>query len=166
MIIRAALLMLACCCVLPGQSTETYTSFLLQVARLGNGGNAVLLNGEPSDLVSPRLQDEVGLGANEAEVLKSVAKDFQSRMATMDLALRSVTWERRMAAIAGENPKLSEAELQAQLTRQKAQLVTDAFRQLETRLGEAQFQAIRNFINSHKDSQFLPLRTGYPAVAK
>ena len=119
MIIRATLLMLACCSVLAGQSTETYTS-LLQVARLGNGGNAVLLNGEP------------------------VAKDFQSRMATMDLALRSVTWERRMAAIAGENPRLSEAELQAQLTRQKAQLVADAFRQLETRLGEVQFQAIRN----------------------
>ena len=67
MVIRATLLMLACCCVLAGQSTETYTSFLLQVARLGNGGNAVLLNGEP------------------------VAKDFQSKMATMDLALRSAT---------------------------------------------------------------------------
>jgi len=78
----------------------------------------------------------------------------------MNMALRSATWERRMAAIAGENPKLSEAELQTQLTRQKARLVADAVQQLETRLGEGQFQAIRNFVNSHKDSQFFPLRTG------
>lgn len=166
MLIRSALLMLACGCILLGQNTETYVSFLAQVARLGDGGTAVLLNGQPSDLVSPRPRDEVGLTANEAEVLRTVANDFQSRVATIDRALRSATWERRMAEIAGENPKISEAELQAVLTRQQAQFVTDAVQQLESRLGKARFQVIRNFINSHTGSPFFPLRPGYRAVAK
>jgi hypothetical protein len=121
MLIRSALLVLGCCCVLAGQDTETYVSFLAQVARLGSGGNAVMLNGQPSDVVSSRLQDEVGLAANEAEVLRAVANDFHAKATAIDGALRRATWERRMAAIAGE--ALSpEAELLAEVTHRRAQL--------------------------------------------
>jgi len=152
----------------------TYESFFLAVSQLAPGralgvavGNegVLALNGRPTNLVQPGLQDALGITLEEARALRAIAVDCQAKRAVIQEALKPLVLELRFAAIADEAPPQAASQRYDDLNRQRTEMVRVHIQELRTAFGETRFPLIEAFISARKNSGSNPV-SFFPAVPR
>jgi len=107
--------------------------------------------------VEPTLEDALGITVEEAQALRAIASDCAEKTSTAHQAMKPLVLELRLAALSEETPPQDVIRRYAELNRQRAQLVVDHIRELESRFGEARFSRMEAFLRERKDSEsFFP----------
>jgi hypothetical protein len=135
-----------------------YLSFFRQVARLERVSGPVLVNGQPSDLRQPTVQETLGLTETEAQILSALAADCELKSRPLDSAARLSTFEARLLAIASEGgASTSGTQQRKNLDRQLDEMVGEHIQQLKAELGDSRFEAMDGYIRSKRTgASFFP----------
>jgi len=145
---------------------SAYESFFQAVSRLTPGkalGHTVnpaaasTPDRQTMKFVEPTLEDALGITVEEAQALRAIASDCAEKTSTAHQAMKPLVLELRLAALSEETPPQDVIRRYAELNRQRAQLVVDHIRELESRFGEARFSRMEAFLRERKDSEsFFP----------
>src|SRR5687767_5755136 len=118
-----------------------YESFFRQVAQLRNATGQVLLNGQPSSLTQPPVQDAIGLTAQESQVLNALASDCEAKIRPLDNAARPLIFEARLHAASGGTPQWLRQQLNS-TDKQRNEIVLAHVRELKAAFGDQRFQML------------------------
>jgi hypothetical protein len=135
-----------------------YQSFFRQVAQLKQASGPVLINGQPSALRQPTIQETLGLTENEAQILSAIAADYELKSRSLDGAVRLSTFEARLSSIESEEASTAVEQRRQNLERQLDEIVQDHIQQLRVEFGESRFEALDGYVRSRRaGSNFFPL---------
>ena len=114
----------------------SYESFFKSVLRLTIAppldGRATL-NGQATNIIQPSLEDALGITAEEAQLLRSIAADCAGQLRAIDLAVPPLVQELRFEALAEEPKSESISRRYDELNRQRKQTILDHIQKIESR---------------------------------
>ena len=126
----------------PSGDLAMFNRFFSQVAELGSPTQVIYLNGQPSDLKYPSLQEAIGLSDREADLVKAVAVRCEEERSYIDRSAGALTLSARLDAIDGRTPNMQYAAL----LRKRAQIIASAFDTIRTELCPARFDVLATFV--------------------
>lgn len=126
----------------PSGDLAMFSRFFSQVAELGAPTQVIYLNGQPSDLKYPTLQETIGLSDREADLVKAIAVRCEEERSNMNRSAGAVTLSARLDSIDGQTPN----KQYAALLRKRAQIIASAIETVRTELGSVRFDVLATFV--------------------
>ena len=120
-----------------------FSRFFSQVAELGSPTQMIYLNGQPSDLKRPTLQESIGLSDREADLVTAVAVQCEEARNSIDGSARALTLSARLDSIDGR----TENKQYAALLRKRAEIIASAIETIRNELGPARFDYLATFVS-------------------
>jgi len=128
---------------------SVYESFFQRVAQQRDlpKDAPVLLNGQPTDLTEPNVQDAAGLTDPEMQLLREIAADCEAKAHSLMGSESGLRWEALMESIESGDDASGPAQRQLKyLEDQRDQVVRDHVQQIKADFGDFRFEKIDAFV--------------------
>jgi hypothetical protein len=142
----------------PAIDSAVYLSFFREAARHESAHAVSKVNGEPVDMVSPSIQEAMGITDGEAKAVLDEATACGNEITALEESARSLVFESRLRAANDEKPSDALAEKLRQFDARRVGIIMGHVDALKASLGAARLSAIEDYIRSHQtDGDFFPV---------
>lgn len=143
--------------------SAVYLSFFREAAHEGAGSHPALkndvstLNGEPTDLIQPSIQEAMGITDREAQALIDEASVCEGEIDALEANARALVFESRLRAANDDQPSDALAQQMRELEVRRVRIVMSHVERLKGAMDAGRFKAVEDYIRSRRNSgSFFP----------
>jgi hypothetical protein len=145
----------------PAIDSAVYLSFFREAARHEFDHAVSKVNGEPAELVSPSIQEAMGITDGEATALLHEATACGNEITALEESARALVFESRLRAANDDKPSNALAEKLREFDARRVAIIMGHIDNLKSSLGAASLTLIEDYIRSRQTGGvFFP--TGKP----
>jgi hypothetical protein len=132
----------------PAIDSDVYLSFFREAAY-----QTVEINGEPTDLVQPSIQDAIGIEEREGQAVLEAAADCEGEIKLLEVNARALVFESRLRAANEEKPSDDLANRLKELDARRIQIILSTVQRLKASLGPERFKVVDDYIRAHANGE-------------